>query len=276
MEDPNNNKFESRAIFNYIRVKSFLGEVLPNDQKIFICGKMFEHSTLTKYYFKSSEFLVYCPFNNKLYSSEMYSDDSFSDSLKWNNNYFKKIRACLDSSEWIKNTYFIISYEDNNNIKSMENTAENNNDIIIDNELEIQEVNTEVVNKDEIDIDKEMNNNFIKDKMYLELHFIVESHDIVAFKLLLQEYKEDKPQFVILNKLLDYDKSESQIYNQKIDKTIKLEEEINKMEKEINIEKDQLEMRKKQYLYKFYYLNKEKNKKINELSYNRDNLLNNI
>jgi len=38
------------------------------------------------------------------------------------------------------------------------------------------------------------------------------------------------------------------------------------MEEEINKENKKLERRKKEYLYKFYYLNKEKNKKINELT----------
>jgi hypothetical protein len=70
----------------------------------------------------------------------------------------------------------------------------------------------------------------------------------------------------ILNKAIDLDKIESDKLELKTKKLNEKERETKRMEVEIKIKQEDFEVRKKQYLYKFYYLNKEKNRKINELS----------
>jgi hypothetical protein len=115
MEENNlNNTFEEISIFNNIKIKNYLSEDFGDQgSRIFICGKMYEHSFQAKYSFKACEFLIYSPYNNKLYFTENISRDCFTDSLKWNFNFFKKIRLCLETSETIKDTYFSINHEKN-------------------------------------------------------------------------------------------------------------------------------------------------------------------
>ncbi len=212
---------------------------------------MFSHMILAKYSFKASEFLIYTPFNNKLFHSTMNSDECFTSTLKWNQNFFKKVRLCLESSEKINNTYFSINYEKKIDI-TINNTNRNAMNNNIRTNFEIEEC--------------EYNDVFIDKKIYLELHFIVDSQDIIAFRMQLNHLIDDKPYNTLLNKLLEYDKQETEII---ADRQIKLhdkQKEIDKMEKEIQKTEDDFIQFKKQSLYKLYYLNKEKNKKITELN----------
>jgi hypothetical protein len=251
MEDSNKLKFEEKFYFSDLNLKSYLGDDCKENEKIFVCGKMYDHPIISKHQFKACEFLIYLPRIKKLFHSEMESLDCFSNSLKWTLNFFKKIRLCLDTPEGVKNTYFSINYEQKKDEK---------NGMIIDLESETLPSTINHVQ------DEDLSHEFTERKIYLELHFLVESQDIIAFRLRLDHILEDKPEMVIMNKFLEYEKLENEKLLKKQEKSYELEKEICKMEKEISLANENLEKRKKQYVYKFYYLNKEKSKKINELS----------
>lgn len=251
MEESNKSKFEEKMYFSDVILKDYLGEDCKENEKIFLCGKMYEHTIISKHNFKACEFLIYIPRIKKLFHSEMDSLDCFSSSLKWTLNFFKKIRLCLDTPEGIKNTYFSINYEQKNADK-----------MIVELESETLPCTISPSQVPEEDLNQE----FVERKIYLELHFLVESQDIIAFRLKLDHILEDKPEMVIMSKFMEYEKLENENLLKKQQKTYELDKEIFKMEKEISIANENLEKRKKQYVYKFYYLNKEKTKKINELT----------
>jgi len=247
-------KLDEITIFNQLNIREYIGTNISaedGNNSIYICGKIFSHLISAKYSFKACEFLIYTPFNNKLFYSTMNSDECFTSTLKWNHNFFKKVRLCLESSEKINNTYFSINYENKIDIK-INNTNRNlmSNNIATNFEIEECEYNEEFTDK----------------KLYFELHFVVDGQDIIAFRMHLNHIIDDKPNNTLLNKLLEYDKQETEII---ADRQIKLHDkqrEIDKMEKEIKKTEDDFSQFKKQSLYKLYYLNKEKNKKITELN----------
>jgi hypothetical protein len=256
MEDLSKMHFEPMHIFNNIKLKSYIGTELTNNNNIFICGKMNEHTTQAKYSFRACEFLIYLPFDQKLFYSEMISDDCFTSTLKWNYNFFKKIRMCLESADNIKNTYFSIEYD--KKAPQLNTQSGGNKSIIID----INIVNPPASDplSDDIELD------FADRKLYFELHFVVEGQDITALRLLLNHMIDDKPYFTMLNKALEYDKIESERMSQKQQKLFDKEKEILKMENEIKEIEDNFSNKKIEYVNKFYYLNKEKNYKITELN----------
>lgn len=239
------SSFNEESIFNNIKLQCYLKEDLPGDNtRVFICGKMFEHSLQAKYSFKACEFLIYLPFNNKLFFTEMHSEDCFTNTLKWNYNFFKKIRLCLEEPETIKDTYFAINYE-----------KKETNRIIIDINL-----NNRNEEKDDLELE------YADRNIYLELHMVVQGQDLTVFKMLLKHIIDDQPYITIMNKVLELDKIESEKLEKKQKKLYETEKETARMENEILQREEYLNKKKKDYLYKFYYLNKEKNKKIVELN----------
>jgi hypothetical protein len=255
MEQTETN-FEELSIFNQIKLKTYLGENLrEGTDKIFLCGKMFSHTFQAKYSFRACDFYIYLPFNKMLFHSQMTSDDCFTSTLKWNYNFFKKIRMCLESVENIKSTYFAINYEKKNNTNSK-------NNIIIDINLNLNLNSNE--NKD--NQEEELELDFSDKKIYLELHFVVDNQDIIAFRLLLKHIIDDKPHLTIMNKLLELDKEESEKLIIKQKKLYDKTKDLERMERDIRESEDNFLAFKKQSIYKLYYLNKEKNKKINELN----------
>lgn len=254
MDDVAQTKFDELTIFNQIKLTEYLGiPLIPSseieDNKFYICGKLFSHMIFAKYSFKACEFLVYLPFNQKLFYSSMASDECFTSTLKWNQNFFKKVSLCMESTDSIKNTYFSINYEKKIDIVINSNKQGKNNLQLVPSE-QIEDEDFECTDK----------------KMYLELHFIVDNQDIIAFRMLLNHLIDDRPFNTLLNKLLEYDKEASDriIKNQK--KLYEKQKEIERMEKEIQQSEDNFNEYKKHSLYKLYYLNKEKNKKISELN----------
>ena len=249
MDDVSHTKFDEITIFNQIKLNEYLDQTLSSDSegnRIYICGKLFSHVVTAKYSFKACEFLIYIPFDNKLFYSSMNSDECFTSTLKWNQNFFKKIRLCVESSDGLKNTYFAISEEKkiDNARKAKVNPQDN---LILSDEDETE-------------------NEYSDKKIFLDLHFIVDNQDIIVFRMLLNHLIDDKPFDTLLNKLLKYDKEESEKIIHKQIKLYEKQKEIEKMENEITQAEDGFKLFKKQSLYKLYYLNKEKNKKISELN----------
>jgi hypothetical protein len=252
MEEINKSKFEEKYFFCGVNLKSYLGVCSKENEKVVLCGKMNEHSILnSRQSFKACDFLIYLPSVGKLFHSEMESLDCFTGSLKWNLNFFKKVRLCLETPEGVKNTNFSINYEQ----------KEEKGGIILDS-LDNSVLKSEP--QEQIEISDEIE--FTERKMYLELHFIVETQDIIAFRLKLNHLLQDNPQLLLMNKFLEFEKIENDKLMKKQQKSYEYDMDISRMEKEINKANENLEKKKKQYLFKFYYLNKEKNKKINELT----------
>jgi hypothetical protein len=238
--------FEEQIIFNQVKIDQYLEEKLkskPDNNSVFVCGKLFSHVINAKYSFKACDFLIYLPHYNKLYYSVMNSDDCFTSTLKWNQNFFKKIRLCLES-DMTKNTYFIIDYENREKSKNVKNI---------------------IIEIDEKDSNEELE--FSDKPIYFELHFLVDTQDIVAFRMLLNSLIDDKPQYTLMNKLLEYDKQESEKLLVKQKKFHSKEKEIERMEKEIKKAEEESLKFKKESIYKLYFLNKEKNRKIVELKH---------
>jgi hypothetical protein len=244
---------EEINIFNCIKIRNFLDKTYQEPEKVYICGKMKEHSIGVKYSFPACEFYVYLPSELRMFYSEMNSEMCFTQNLKWNQNFFKKIRLSLESADTFKNTYFSINYASQEKIPDDEEILGN---------IKTAKYNSATEKKDSDNEEDFVEN----DKIYLELHFLVEGKDIPAFKLLLHNSNVENPLNMLINKVIEIDKVESQNYEDSQIKNFEKEKEITKMENEINKETKKLEKRKKEYLYKFYFLNKEKNKKYNELS----------
>ncbi len=246
------NSFDSTSIFNRINFKSYLDDLIDikneTDNNInntnntnninnqaFLCGKMNEHSIQAKYDFKACEFYIYIPSKRTIFYSEMQSEDCFTNSLKWNYNFFKKLRLCLQTSDNIKNTYFSFNYLDEKD-KGICSSPDTDDFIIPERQI------------------------------CFELHFVVDTQDITAFKLILKPLIDDNPYQTILNHALELDKIETDKLSNKQIKLYEREMETERMNNEIKLAEDGLAERKKEYMSKFYYLNKEKNKKIAELS----------
>jgi hypothetical protein len=225
-------KLQELNIFTNLKIGLYFEEK-SKDKEVFICGKMFEHLTQAKYSFKACEFFIYLPLEvNKLYHSEMYSDDCFNSELKWNNKFFKKVRKLINNSELLNKQEF----------------------------FSISKFNTK---------DKEVEDSFgiegEKDKLILQLHLFVDSKDYIAFRLIMVKYITDNPETVLFGKLLELDREENENINKIKEKNINALQEINKYEKDMRKREEEFDNERKSYIYKFSLLNEEKEKKIREL-----------
>ena len=177
----------------------------------------------------------------------MNSEECYSNSLKWNYSFFKKIRNCFSEKEKSKNAYYCINYE-----KTEREIKKNNS-----------KINIKLNNDDDDDL---LDIFEIKEKkMFFEIHFIHNEQDITAFRLYLKPNMEDKPYLAITKKLLEMDKIEGENLANKQAMLNTKEKDLASMEKIIKDTEDAFTERKKQYLAKFNLLIKEKNKKIQSL-----------
>jgi hypothetical protein len=231
--------FPEISVFTCVKLKSYLDENLTDENSsIFITGKFFEHTT-HKYNFKACEFYLFHPFKNKMFYSVMNSDECFTNSLKWNTNFFKKIRNCFIDSEMLKNTNFVIAYDKEEN-----------------NEIKVTELN---------DADDFEMNQLNEKKFFFEIYFLVEGKEITAFRLLLKNLIDDKPYITLMNKLFEYEKFEDEklMHKQKI--LNEKENDLNKLENQIKTTEEAFIEKKTDFLAKFYLLLEEKDKKIESL-----------
>ena len=223
--DESSSNFPLINIYNKISLitKDSSDNLISDESKyIYICGKMFSHTSLAKYSFEACEFYLYSPYDNKLYHSSMKSEDCFSNAIKWNIKLFKNIRDCLTNDEIdLKKYYFTI----NNNASKYSKEKE---DLIFEN------------NK------------------YLELHFIVKKKDIVAFRLLLEEKILNDKDIFFMNQVMMIDNECEEDLLIKKKKKYKQDNEINEAEKFIKGINDKYEKMTKEMLIKFNKLNKSK------------------
>jgi len=236
-------KFETTTYFSCLKLNKFNNEV--NDKQFYLAGKMFEHSIDLKYQFKACEFLVYFPTLNppNLFLSEMNSQECFNNLLKWNDNFFKKINRCLSGHE-VKNSYFCLNYIKDTHYEPTQ---------------EEKDLFTQTETLTEAD-----------NKLCLTLEFSVDNKEILALKLNLLPMPEENPLLKMTSKLLEYEKFEDEIIensikiiNEKTTETEEIEETIKKNEEDFSL-------KKKNYLYKFGLLNREKNKLIKKMESEMD------
>ena len=220
-----NLHFNTIGIINKIQLKKKINNQLENDKIIYISGKMYSNTKVENYLFKACEFYLFSSEDNKLYHSIMNSNDCFTNTLKWTSNFFKRIRASLNSKNQSKKFYFIISEINDNN----------NDDIEINN------------------------------KKFFELHFIIKKQDITSFRLLLEEIVENEPNIFFSNKIMELNKELEDRVREKEDKYFKKENSINEIENNIKEKEDNFKIKKNEMITKFYLLIDEKNKKIEKL-----------
>ena len=202
--------------------------IKDNNNLIYICGKMFNHTLLAKYNFPACDFFIYSPEKNNLYHSNMNSEDCFTNSLKWNYKLFKNIRQCLTNTEVNYNKYYFI----------INNSSKENSSKVKDKE------------KDELGM--ESNNN------YLELHFLVKKRDIVAFRLLLEEIIVNEPNLYFINQVIELDNKNEEELIEKKRKQYKQNKEIKEIKNGIKEINDAYEKKTKELIIKFNMLNKSK------------------
>lgn len=240
MDTDNDSHLETFTICNKLKLKSYLNKKdNSKEAEAFICGKMFGHSIIAKYSFKACDFYIYVSQFNALFHSEMNSENCFSDALKWTPNFFKRIRACLNSSNDKKNSYFVVAYAN-------EDSKIKTNDKMVDNEEYDDNIET------------------LK-KIFFELHFIIETEDIAAFRLQLEMIIEEQPQLFIMTKIIALDKEEEEQLKSEHERYYNKQIEISRLEKEIEKKKEEYANKEKDYLYKFFLLNNEKNIKMEQL-----------
>ena len=130
LNDDESSNFPLINIYNKIplSIRDSSGNLQLNENNyIYICGKMFSHTSLAKYSFEACEFYLYSPSERKLYHSLMNSEDCFSNAIKWNNKLFKNIRECLTKDDInIKKYYFIINNNGKESKEKEELMLENN------------------------------------------------------------------------------------------------------------------------------------------------------
>lgn len=233
-EDDTQSNFPVINIYNKL--------TLLNDKIIYICGKMFSHTSLAKYDFNACDFYLFIPEDNKLYHSSMNSEDCFTNSFKWNYKYFSKVRDCLTNIKInLKKYYYKI------------------------NELSI---NLDTSNKDEcLELESNINNK------YLELHFLVKEKDIVAFRLLLEEIIQNEPYDYFIKQLILLDNEYEEKYFLKEKKQYAQKKEISDISMSIEKENEKFENKVKEIFVKFNKLNntKIKNSKKLEKELNENN-----
>ena len=223
--DEESSNFPLMNIYNKIplSIRDSSGNLNINDNNyIFICGKMFSHTSLAKYSFEACEFYLYFPSEKKLFHSLMNSEDCFSNAIKWNKKLFRNIRECLTKEDIkLKKYYFII----NNNAKE----SKEKEDLIMEN-----------------------------NKTYLELHFFVKKKDIVAFRLLLEEIVQNDIDIFFLNQVMMIDNECEEDLLLKKKKKFKQDNELKEVENYIKGINDNYENKTKEILIKFNKLNKSK------------------
>lgn len=267
-EDERINTIDELNFFTHINLKNYLdnefneSEIANNSSKAIICGKFFPHKLNNKYNFQACEFVIYHPaLKNTLFYSEMLSEDCFTNSLKWNENFFKKVRMSF-SDHISKSSYFGIYYE-----RPYQQETNNNNLNSNYKKLEIQ-INNENADEEEEDLFKDFDfgddKKFENKMKYLELHFLVGVTDLIAFRLNLKEVYDENPVNTILIKALEFEKNENSKLLHKQKQFSENEMEIVKLKNTLEKKEMLLEKQKREFIYKFYLLNKEKNKKINE------------
>ena len=229
------NKFETTTYFSCLKLHKFNNQI--NDKQFYLSGKMFEHSIDMKYQFKACEFLVYFPSLNppQLFLSEMNSQECFNNLLKWNENFFKKINKCLSGHE-VKNSYFCLSY-------LKETTNEEEKDIFTQTDTFTES-------------DK---------KLCLTLEFAVDNKEILALRLDLTTLPDENPLNKMTNKLLEYEKFEEEIIANSIKVISEKSIETEEIEQTIKKNEEDFSLKKKNYLFKFGLLNREKNKLIKKM-----------
>ena len=174
---------------------------------------MSSHASDIKYNFQACNFHIYIPADNKLYCSNMNSEDCFTNTLKWNYKLFKNIRECLTNSEInIKKYYYTI-----NDSSAHENSSKEKDDLGIES-----------------------------NKTYLELHFFVKKRDIVAFRLLLEEIIQNEPQLFFMNQVMSIDNEYEEYLEKKKKKKYKQDKEIEEIEKYIKEINDGYEKKTKE------------------------------
>ena len=225
MFDESSSNLPLIKIYNKIplAIKDSSGNIsLDKNNSLYICGKMFSHTSLAKYSFEACEFYIYSPWENKLYHSTMNSEDCFSNALKWNIKFFKNIRECLTTEEInIKKHYFII------NINGKD--SKEKEDLIFEN-----------------------------NKTYLELHLIVKRKDVVAFRLLLEEIIQSDKDIFFMNQVMMLDNECEEDLLVKKKKKFKQDNELREIENYIKGINDNYEKKTKEMLIKFNKLNKSK------------------
>lgn len=226
------SKFEEINIFTNIYVASYFG-AMHQQKECILNGKMFEHVTQAKYTFKACDFFVLLPNEkNKMYHSEMYSDDCFNGELKWNHKFFKKIRKNLNNGDQkSKSFYFSLSKH-----KSGQNDEEF---------LGIQSDSQ---------------------KFILQMHMKMENKEIVVFRLVLNPYLVEKPESFFFDKLIELEKEENSKMESLKKKIETSENEKQRYTDEAMAHEKAFETEKRDYIYKFFLLVEEKNKKIKELT----------
>jgi hypothetical protein len=226
--DESSANFPLMNIYNKIQLltrDSSNNLVLKENNYMYICGKMFSHTSLAKYSFEACEFYLYSPSDNRLYHSLMNSEDCFSNALKWNIKLFKNIRDCLTKEEInIKKYYFIV-----NSNMNKENSSKEKEEIIFEN-----------------------------NKTYLELHFMVKKRDIVAFRLLLEEIIQNDNDLFFMNQVILIDNECEEELMEKKKKKYKQDLELNEIQNYIKGINDNYEKKTKEILIKFNKLNKSK------------------
>lgn len=254
---------EELNIFSCIKISNFLENNFENEeeenaylQSMVICGKFSAHKLNDKYSFDACDFYLYTPLEkNKLFHSTMKSEDSFNSNLKWNENFFMKIRNSFTSS--IKNGYFAVNY-------SEKNEAENKDDNLPENlNNEIDEALMENDIFDYLDLGEE--NKIIEKNKFFELKFYIEGELVTIFRLELNEVFAESPINSILLRAMEFEEKESEMLLQKIRQYEDSRNEFCKLNQQILEKEFLLEKNKREFLYKFYLLNNEKNKKIEEL-----------
>ena len=238
LNDDESSNFPLINIYNKIQlsIKDSSGNLqLNEDNYIYICGKMFNHSSLAKYSFEACEFYLYSPTEKKLYHSLMNSEDCFSNAIKWNKKLFKNIRECLTKDDInLKKYYFII----NNNGKE----SKEKEDLILEN-----------------------------NKTYLELHFFAKKKDVVSFRLLLEEIIQNDIDIFFMNQVLMLDNECEEDLLAKKKKKFKQDNELNVVENYIKGINDNYEKKTKEILIKFNKLNKSKIEEEKQLKIKLEN-----
>ena len=234
-EENENSNFPLINIYNKLSVssKDSSGNLITDDNKyMYICGKMFSHTSIAKYLFDACDLYLYFPNENKLYHSSMKSDECFTNSLKWNYKLFKNIRECLTKSEVDTRKYYYII----NNSSVKENSSKEKDDLGIET-----------------------------NKTYLELHFFVKKRDIVAFRLLLEELIQNDMSSFFINQVMLLDNEYEDYLGKQKKKKFKQDNEIREIETYIKNMNDEYEKKTKEMLIKFNMLNKSKIEEENKL-----------
>ena len=224
MFDESSSNFPLINIYNKILLakKDSSGRIeFDKNNYIYICGKMFSHTSLAKYSFEACEFYLFSPSEKRLYHSLMNSEDCFSNALKWNIKLFKNIRECLTKENINTKKYYFIM---NNNY---DKDSKEKEELIFEN-----------------------------NKTYLELHFIVKKKDIVAFRLLLEEIIQNDKDIFFLNQVIMIDNECEEDLLIKKKKEYKQNNEITAVKNYINGINDNYEKNTKEILIKFNKLNK--------------------